>query len=165
MTRRRGPTRPPAPSRPLPRRSASAATATGTVGDSVAAPTADPGAPDPGAQLVTDHEHAAVLVSVDFLAACLALPLSLLVLSGISPAHINSGHMLLHNLAQDALFPVAVVLALAVSGLYRSARRALQPSTFTEMKSRNKLSKKKCPVGPFFCSSEQQRNKTNRQMA
>ena len=83
---------------------------------------------------MTDHEHTAVLVSVDFLAACLALPLSLLVLSGISPAHINSGHMLLHNLAQDALFPVAVVLALAVSGLYRSARRALQPSTFTEMK-------------------------------
>ena len=92
------------------------------------------GEDDAPQRYVTDHEHAAVLVTSDFLAACLALPVALLILAGISNVPVNSMRMFTHNLSQNGLFPVAVVVALAAAGMYRSARRALQPSTFTEMK-------------------------------
>jgi exopolysaccharide biosynthesis polyprenyl glycosylphosphotransferase len=83
---------------------------------------------------VTDREHAIVLVCVDFLATCLAVPLALLLLAAISTVPSNSLGHFATNAADNSFFPLAVIIALAASGSYRSTRRALQPSTFTELK-------------------------------
>lgn len=83
---------------------------------------------------VSDHEHATVLVCVDFLATCLAVPLALLLLAAISSVPSNSLGQFATNAARDSFFPLTVVVALAASGSYRSTLRALQPSTFTELK-------------------------------
>src|SRR3984885_7255773 len=63
---------------------------------------------------ITDREFALVQVCTDFLCACAALPVSLVVLAVASSAHINSMHLLGQNLATDCLFPVAVIVALAL---------------------------------------------------
>src|SRR5580700_7915807 len=54
---------------------------------------------------ISDGELALVHVSVDFVCACIALPLSLYLLSVISTASANSLHLLGNNTAIDCLFP------------------------------------------------------------
>ena len=66
--------------------------------------------------------------------ACIALPLSLLILSQISTAPTNSLRVFGAAAALDSLFPVAVIVALAIGGTYRASHRRLQPSAFLEMR-------------------------------
>ena len=82
---------------------------------------------------ITDNEHTAVLVSVDFLTTSAAMPVALVILAAISNVSDNSMSRLNCNLIHDSLFPVAVVAALALSGSYRTNRRAFGPSTFKEL--------------------------------
>jgi exopolysaccharide biosynthesis polyprenyl glycosylphosphotransferase len=83
---------------------------------------------------ISDGELALVQMSVDFVCACIALPLSLYLLSIISTASANSLHLIGNNTAIDCLFPVAVVVALALGGMYRISHSRLQPSAFLEMR-------------------------------
>jgi exopolysaccharide biosynthesis polyprenyl glycosylphosphotransferase len=83
---------------------------------------------------ITDRELALVKVSGDFIWACIALPLSLLLLSTLSSKPVNSLHFLGRNTVIDSLFPVGVVLALALGGTYRITYQRLQPSAFLEMR-------------------------------
>ncbi len=83
---------------------------------------------------MSDREHIAVLVCSDFIMAAISLPIGLLILAAFSLVHQNNLAHFRQNLTTDALFPVFVVLALAAGGSYRSARRALQPSAFTDLK-------------------------------
>ena len=74
-------------------------------------------------------------ISCDFVCACIALPLSLLLLSRLSSASVERVRAeLLANVKLDSLFPVAVVLALALGGTYRVAHRRLQPGAFLELR-------------------------------
>ncbi len=82
---------------------------------------------------ITDTEHTAVLVSVDFLTTCAAAPVALVLLAAISNVSDNSMGRFNWNLIHDSLFPLAVVAALALSGSYRTNRRAFGPSTFKEL--------------------------------
>ena len=101
-------------------------------------PPAPPSPPKPtnprGKRQVSDHEHTAALVISDFIAALLAVPVALLLLAGFSDVAGNSLHHFAYNIEHLLLYPCTIVIALAASGSYRSARRALQPSTFTEIK-------------------------------
>jgi exopolysaccharide biosynthesis polyprenyl glycosylphosphotransferase len=83
---------------------------------------------------ITDRELAFVQVSTDFLCSYIALPLSLLLLSLLSSVAINSIQQLGTNFTVDSLFPVSVVLTLALGGMYRSTHRRLQPSAFLEIR-------------------------------
>ena len=83
---------------------------------------------------IGDRELTLIQISCDFVCACIALPLSLLLLSRLSPASVNASGKLLTNMKLDSLFPVAVVLALALGGVYRVAHRRLQPSAFLELR-------------------------------
>jgi exopolysaccharide biosynthesis polyprenyl glycosylphosphotransferase len=81
-----------------------------------------------------DQWPVGILLASDFLAAAMALPLSLLLLSLGSPGKIDSlGHFWI-NVRTDASFPVAITLALAFAGFYRSRRRAPYESSFSELK-------------------------------
>ena len=73
-------------------------------------------------------------ISCDFLCACIALPLSLILLSQLSSVSANAPGDFLTNMKVDSLFPVAVVLALALGGAYRVAHRRLQPSAFLDLR-------------------------------
>jgi exopolysaccharide biosynthesis polyprenyl glycosylphosphotransferase len=98
--------------------------------------------PEPGSvpvvkqrrQSIGDRELAMVQVCADFICACLTIPLALLVLSRASTVPSNSLHVLWHNAAVDSLFPVAVIVALALGGMYRMTHRPLQPSAFLEVR-------------------------------
>ncbi len=94
------------------------------------------GSPKPGSphRTITDRELALVQVCGDFVLACLALPLSLYILAHVSPAGVNSTGQLMTNVKIDSLFPVAVVVALAMGGVYRVTHRRLQPSAFLEIR-------------------------------
>ena len=83
---------------------------------------------------VSDRELSLMQVCSDFLWACVALPLALIVFSHISTLPVNAQGELLHNLTVDSLFPVAVVISLAIGGVYRSTSRRLQASAFMEMR-------------------------------
>jgi exopolysaccharide biosynthesis polyprenyl glycosylphosphotransferase len=83
---------------------------------------------------ITDRELTLVQVCCDFVCAYLALPLSLYILAHVSPASINATGQLMANLKIDSLFPVAVVVALAMGGVYRVTHRRLQPSAFLEIR-------------------------------
>jgi exopolysaccharide biosynthesis polyprenyl glycosylphosphotransferase len=83
---------------------------------------------------VTDQELVMVQMCTDFLCACIALPLSLVILSIFSTASTNSIHLFRTNVAVDSFFPAAVVIALALGGMYRTTQRRLQPSAFLEMR-------------------------------
>jgi exopolysaccharide biosynthesis polyprenyl glycosylphosphotransferase len=74
------------------------------------------------------------LAVTDFLGAVVAVPLALLLLSATSNVPKNSLSHFWSNLMVDWLFPVGVLIALAISGFYRSARRLVHPSTFVELK-------------------------------
>src|SRR5580704_7309163 len=83
---------------------------------------------------ITDKELTLVQICCDFVCACIALPLSLVLLSQLSAVAVNAPGRLLTNLEVDSLFPVAVVIALASGGVYRVTHRRLQPSAFLELR-------------------------------
>jgi exopolysaccharide biosynthesis polyprenyl glycosylphosphotransferase len=83
---------------------------------------------------ITDKELTLVQISCDFLCACIALPLSLVLLSHLSAVPVNAPGQLVTNMQIDSLFPVAVVIALASGGIYRVTHRRLQPSSFLEIR-------------------------------
>src|SRR5580704_16583370 len=63
---------------------------------------------------ITDGEIALVHLCVDFICACIALPLSLYILSQISTVFVNSLLLFQYNLSVDCLFPVCAIAALAL---------------------------------------------------
>jgi len=73
-------------------------------------------------------------VCADFVCACIALPLALVLLSVLSSVRANSFQLLARNISVDSFFPVAVVIALALGGMYRVTHQRLQPSAFLEMR-------------------------------
>ena len=83
---------------------------------------------------ITDSELTLVQISCDFVCACIALPLALLLLAQVSSVSVNAVGQLMTNLEIDSLFPVAVVVALASGGVYRVTHRSLQPSAFLEIR-------------------------------
>jgi exopolysaccharide biosynthesis polyprenyl glycosylphosphotransferase len=83
---------------------------------------------------LSDRDLALMEVFCDLLCACIALPLSLILLSQLSSVPVNDLGDLLSNMKVDSLFPVALVLALAVGGAYRVANRRMQPSAFLELR-------------------------------
>ncbi|HEY5383642.1 MAG TPA: sugar transferase [Acidimicrobiales bacterium] len=83
---------------------------------------------------ITDKELTLVQISCDFVCACIALPLSLVLLSHLSAVPVNAPGQLVTNMQIDSLFPVAVVIALASGGIYRVTHRRLQPSSFLEIR-------------------------------
>jgi exopolysaccharide biosynthesis polyprenyl glycosylphosphotransferase len=83
---------------------------------------------------ITDQELTLVQICCDFVCACIALPLSLILLSEISAVRVNALGRVVTNSQIDSLFPVAVVVALAFGGVYRVTHRRLQPSAFLEMR-------------------------------
>jgi exopolysaccharide biosynthesis polyprenyl glycosylphosphotransferase len=83
---------------------------------------------------ITDREFALVQASSDFVCACIALPLSLLILSLLSAQPVNDLSQIWRNSAIDCLFPVSVVIALALGGTYRVTHQRLQPSAFLEIR-------------------------------
>jgi exopolysaccharide biosynthesis polyprenyl glycosylphosphotransferase len=88
----------------------------------------------PLTRAISDRELTLVQLSCDFVCVCLALPLSLFLLSLLSSVPVNASSQLITNLTVDSLFPVAVVIALAFGGVYRVTHRSLQPSAFLEMR-------------------------------
>ena len=83
---------------------------------------------------ITDRELTLVQISCDFVCACIALPLSLILLSHLSAVPVNAPGQLVTNIQIDSLFPVTVVIALASGGVYRVTHRRLQPSAFLEIR-------------------------------
>src|SRR6202012_352609 len=75
-----------------------------------------------------------VQICCDFVCACIALPVSLILLSHLSAVPVNAPGQLVTNIQIDSLFPVAVVIALASGGIYRVTHRRLQPSAFLEIR-------------------------------
>jgi exopolysaccharide biosynthesis polyprenyl glycosylphosphotransferase len=88
----------------------------------------------PKARSLSDRKLLLVQTSCDFVCACIALPLSLLILSALSTVPVNSLHHLWRNTAVDGIFPFAAVIALGLGGVYRETHRRLQPSAFLEMR-------------------------------
>jgi exopolysaccharide biosynthesis polyprenyl glycosylphosphotransferase len=83
---------------------------------------------------VTDRELTLVQVCCDFTCACIALPLALVLMSKISSVPSNALGQFMVNVKLDSFFPLAVVAALALGGVYRVTSRRLQPSAFLEMR-------------------------------
>jgi exopolysaccharide biosynthesis polyprenyl glycosylphosphotransferase len=83
---------------------------------------------------ITERGLTFVHVGTDFLCSYIALPLSLVLLSQISSVPTNSIHRLWSNFTLDSLFPISVVVALALGGMYRSTHRRMQPSAFLEIR-------------------------------
>jgi exopolysaccharide biosynthesis polyprenyl glycosylphosphotransferase len=95
--------------------------------------TSSPVLTDPRPRSIGDRQHTAILVCTDLIASCAALPVALILLATISVVPTNSMNQFGSNLLHDALFPAGVVVTLAVTGSYRSSRRALGPSAFKEI--------------------------------
>jgi exopolysaccharide biosynthesis polyprenyl glycosylphosphotransferase len=89
---------------------------------------------EPSYRAISDQELTLVQICCDFVCACIALPVSLVVLSHLSSAPVNAPRELVTDLKIDSLFPVTVVIVLAVGGVYRVTHRQLQPSAFLEMR-------------------------------
>ena len=83
---------------------------------------------------VSDRELSLMQVCNDFICACVALPLALILFSYISPLAVNGRATWSTTCTVDSFFPVAVVIALAIGGVYRATSRRLQPSAFLEMR-------------------------------
>jgi exopolysaccharide biosynthesis polyprenyl glycosylphosphotransferase len=83
---------------------------------------------------ISDRELMLVQISCDFVCACIALPVSLIILAALSSVPTNASSELMTNIKIDSLFPVAVVIALAFGGVYRVTHRQLQPSAFLEFR-------------------------------
>ncbi len=90
--------------------------------------------PGPPYRTISDHELTLVQICCDFVCACIALPLALVLLSLVSAVAVNGPGQLVTNIKIDSLFPVAVIAALALGGVYRVTHRRLQPSAFLEMR-------------------------------
>jgi exopolysaccharide biosynthesis polyprenyl glycosylphosphotransferase len=87
-----------------------------------------------GQRSISDKELTLVQACNDFVCACVALPLSLVLLSWMSMVPVNSLADFRQNLEYDSLFPLAVILAFTLGGVYRVSHRRLQPSAFLEMR-------------------------------
>ena len=112
------------PSRPGPRRS----------GPSSAPGHGDARRAAPPYRTISDRELTLVQICCDFVCACIALPLSLVLLSA-SPRCRRTRSGQLDDEHEDRLaVSVAVVLALALGGVYRVTHRRLQPSAFLEIR-------------------------------
>jgi exopolysaccharide biosynthesis polyprenyl glycosylphosphotransferase len=83
---------------------------------------------------ISDQELTLVQVCCDFLCACTALPLALILLARLSSVPVNAPSQMLTDLKVDSLFPLAVVVALALGGVYRVSHRPLQPNAFLEIR-------------------------------
>jgi exopolysaccharide biosynthesis polyprenyl glycosylphosphotransferase len=83
---------------------------------------------------ISDRALIVLQISCDFVCAAIALPLSLILLSKLSSVPANGLGHLSTNLKLDSLFPLTVVVSLALGGVYRVARRRLQPSAFLELR-------------------------------
>ena len=83
---------------------------------------------------ISDRELTLMQLSCDFICACIALPIALMLLSVLSSVPTNSPAYFGASLKIDSFFPVAVVLALAFGGVYRVTHRQLQPSAFLEFR-------------------------------
>ncbi len=83
---------------------------------------------------ISDSRYAAARVGVDFLSTCLALVVALPFLATYSRVPTNSIHHFWGNVGANALFPFAVVLAIAIGGTYRTNQGQLGSSTFKELK-------------------------------
>ena len=83
---------------------------------------------------ISDRNLTLLQISCDFVCAWIGLPLSLILLSKLSSVQVNALGQLTTNLRLDSLFPFTVVLGLALGGIYRVARRRLQPSAFLELR-------------------------------
>jgi exopolysaccharide biosynthesis polyprenyl glycosylphosphotransferase len=83
---------------------------------------------------ISDQELTLVQISCDFICACVALPVALLILSTLSTVPTNAPSQFGLSIKIDSFFPVAVVLALALGGVYRVTHRQLQPSAFLEFR-------------------------------
>ena len=86
------------------------------------------------APIAGDQWPVALLLAIDLVTAAIAIPLALLLLAMISSAPTNSLREFWSNVESDASFPVAIVIALALAGFYRSSRRARYESSFSELK-------------------------------
>ena len=83
---------------------------------------------------ISDGRYAAARVGVDFVSTCLALVVALPFLATYSRVPTNSIHHFWGNIGANALFPFAVVLAIAIGGTYRTNQGQLGSSTFKELK-------------------------------
>lgn len=72
--------------------------------------------------------------TADLVAVVASLFVALALLSTVSPAPENGLTRFGGNLADDWLVPLAIMLALAAAGFYRSSRRSVQSNTFSEVK-------------------------------
>jgi exopolysaccharide biosynthesis polyprenyl glycosylphosphotransferase len=84
--------------------------------------------------LANDQSSVVVLLAADMLAAIAAVPVALILLSIGSPVASNSLKYFWSNAGHDSPFPLAIVIALALGGFYRSNRRAPYESSFSELK-------------------------------
>ena len=91
-------------------------------------------ASSPARRTISDGRYAAARVGVDFATTCLALVVALPFLSNYSRVPANSIHHFWGNLGANALFPFAVVLAIAIGGNYRTNHGQLGSSMFKELK-------------------------------
>jgi exopolysaccharide biosynthesis polyprenyl glycosylphosphotransferase len=87
-----------------------------------------------GRRTISDSRYAGARVGVDFVSTCLALVVALPFLSNYSRVPTNSIHHFWGNIGANALFPFAVVLAIAVGGNYRTNHGQLGSSMFKELK-------------------------------
>ena len=94
----------------------------------------DVGSEQRGEPITRDQWPVGLSLAADLLAAAISLPLALLLLSMGSPARINSMTHFWGNIGSDASFPIAIVLAMALAGFYRSNRKAPYESSFSELK-------------------------------
>ncbi len=83
---------------------------------------------------VSDRELSFMQACNDFICACVALPFALIIFARISTLQANSQTYLVHNLTVDSFFPVAVVISLAIGGVYRTTNQRLQASAFLEVR-------------------------------
>jgi exopolysaccharide biosynthesis polyprenyl glycosylphosphotransferase len=88
----------------------------------------------PARRTISDGRYAAARVGVDFLSTTIALMAALGALSLMSQVEANSISHFWSNIAADALFPFAVVLAIAIGGTYRTNHGQLGSSMFKELK-------------------------------
>jgi exopolysaccharide biosynthesis polyprenyl glycosylphosphotransferase len=83
---------------------------------------------------ISDGQYAAARVGVDFVCTFIALMAALIAVSVMSVVPENSIQHFWGNVAIDAMFPFAVVLAIAFGGAYRTNHGQLGSSMYKELK-------------------------------
>lgn len=81
-----------------------------------------------------DPVWTAWLLVSDLVLAALSVPLALLLVAPLASNHINQMSSFTANLKAGALFPVCIVIGMAIAGTYRSSLRFPNQSTFTMLK-------------------------------